>query len=321
VNAVLSPMYAYRVLSRRSPIKKATALSHVELTSAELSRDLELMELSRELRPALEANDAFRRLLEPIRDVERVAGERSAALSEADAGYREQMARFDAELAQLRETEASAEAFYQGKAKLADSTKNELRRAEAKHQRVQIEIRGVLDVARQALGPAGGDMAPEHAAELAELQARAAALMPDVTRALATHATSTKAQDDAQAEVRRIQNQRRQLERQKASAGSALEKQRTVRAQSVSEAEKQRRDAMADVARAVLAARGAVAVPEPRLQALRDHDKNVEAAAIRLETYVRALDSYDRGRVKQGIILVLSVLGVVLLSILLKAML
>jgi hypothetical protein len=140
-------------------------------------------------------------------------------------------------------------------------------------------------------------------------------------QAKASHDAAAKEQDNAQAEVRRIQGQVRQVERRKASAGSTLEKQRSVRAQSVSEAEQQRRRAMADVARAVLAARGAVAVPEPRLQALRDHDKTVEAAAIRLETHVRALDSYDRERVKQGIILVLSVFGVVLLSILLKAML
>jgi hypothetical protein len=321
VNALSSPMYAYRVLSRRSPIKKATARCHAELTSAELARDLELMQLSNDLRPALEANDAFRRLLEPIREVERRAGERSAALSEADAGYREQMARFDAEIAQLREAEAQAEAFYGDRAKLADTTESELRRAEAKHQRVQIEIRGVLDVARQALGPAGGDMAPEHAAKLAELQARASSLTPELTQANVIHGTAAKEQDNAQAEVRRIQGQIRQVERQKANARSSLEKQLSVRAQSVSEAEKQRREAMANVARAVLAARGAVAVPEPRLQALREHDKSVEAAAIRLETHVRALDSYDRRRVKQGIILVLSVLGVVLLSILLKAML
>ena len=321
VNAVLSPVYAYRVLSRRSPIKKATALLHAELTQAELARDLELMQLSNELRPVLQANDAFRRLLEPIADVERMAGERSAALSEADAGYREQMARFDAEKSQLRDAAAQAEAFHGEKAKFADSTKNELRRAEAKHQRVQIEIRGVLDVARQALGPAGGDMPPEHAAKLAELQARAAALTPELVQAKATHDTATKAQDNAETEVRRIQGQIQKLERQKASAGSSLEKQRSVRAESVSEAEKQRRGALAGVGRAVLAARGAVAVPESRLQALRGHDKSVEAAAIRLETHVRALDSYDRERVKQGVILVLSVFGVVLLSILLKAML
>jgi len=321
VNAVLSPAYAYRVLARRSPIKKAMARLHAELTAAELARDAELMQLSTELRPALEANDAFRRLLEPIRDVERMAGERSAALSEADAGYREQMARFDAELAERRGAEAKAEAFYREKVELADNAKNELRRAEAKHQRVQIEIRGVLDVARQALGPAGGDMRPEHAAKLAELQARATALEPELAQAKTKHATAAKEQDDAQAEVRLVQGQIRQVERQKASAGSSLEKQLSVRAQSVSEAEKQRRDALADVARAVLAARGAVAVPEPRLHAVRSHDKSVEAAAMRLETHVRALDSYDRERVKQGIILVLSVLGVVLLSILLKAML
>ncbi len=320
-SALLAPFYAYRVLARRAPLKRAIALHHAELTQAELLRDTQLMQLSAELRPALEANDAFRRLLEPIREVERLAGDRHHALSEADAGYREQMARFDAELAQLRDTETKAKALSDETSARAGGTDNLLRRAEAKQQRVQIEIRGVMDVARQALGPAGGDVPPAQAAQLAELQARARALEPELAQARATHAAASKAQDQADADVRRVLGQIRQVERQKASAGSVLEKQLSVRAASVSEAEKQRRDALADVARAVLAARGAVAVPEPQLQALREHEKAVDALAIRLETHARALDSYERERVKQGVILVLSACGVVLLSILLKAML
>jgi hypothetical protein len=88
-----------------------------------------------------------------------------------------------------------------------------------------------------------------------------------------------------------------------------------------SESKKQQRDALAEVARAVLSARGSIAVSEPMLDALRRHDKSVEAAALRLETHLRALDAYDRERVKQGVVVVLSALGIVVLSILLKAVL
>lgn len=320
-NAVLAPMYAYRVLSRRSPLKRAIATLNGELAHAELERDTELMQLSNQLRPALEAHESFRRLLEPIREVEQVAGERNQAFSQADAGYREQMARFDAELGQLHESEQAAQAIVDQRTRAAESSQNELRRAEAKHQRVQIEIRGVLDVARQALGPAGGDMPAAQAAQLAELQARAKALEPELAQAKNAHASATAARDQAQAEVRKIQGQARQLERQKASAGSTLEKQLSVRAQGVTEAEKQRRDALAEVARAVLSSRGAVPVAQPLLESLREHDKRVDAAAIRLETHLRALDSYERERVQQGVIFALSAFGIVVLSILLKAML
>ena len=320
-NAVLAPMYAYRVLARRSPLKRAIATLNTELTSAELERDTQLMQLSNELRPALEANESFRRLLEPIREVEQVAGERYQAFSQADAGYREQMARFDAELGQLRSSEQAAQAVVDERSSVLEASQSELRRAEAKHQRVQIEIRGVLDVARQALGPAGGDMAPAQAAQLAELQARAKALEPDLARANGAYSTAAAARDQAQAEVRKLQGQVRQLERQKASASGNLEKQLSVRAQGVTDAEKQRRDALAEVARAVLSSRGVVPVPAPLLQSLREHDKLVDAAAIRLETHLRALDSYERERVQQGVIFALSALGIVVLSILLKAML
>jgi hypothetical protein len=320
-NALLAPVYAYRVLARRGPLKRAIAEHHAALVQAELARDTQLMQLATELRPVLEANEGFRRLLEPIREVERVATERNAALSEADAGYHEQMARFDAELAQLAEAVTNARAIYDHRRANAEGTEQELRRAEAKHQRVQIEIRGVMDIARQALGPAGGDMPPAEAARLAELQARATALEPELLRARSAHAAARSLQDQAQADLRRVQNQVGQVEREKGSAGSSLEKQLTARVAGVSEAEEQRRSALAEVARAALATRGGVAVPEPLLQALRGHDQTVDAQATRHETHVRALDSHDRERVKQGVILVLSAAGIVLLSILAKAML
>jgi len=320
-NPLASPLYAYRVLSRRGPLKRALAARNAELGEAELARDTQLMQLASELLPALEGNEVFRRLLEPVRQVEQLAGERSAALSQADAGYREQMARFEAELSLLREAHALAQQSAVEKARAAESAKDELRRLEAKQQRVQIEIRGVLDVARQALGPAGGDMSPAHAAQLSGLQERSKAIEPELAQAKSRHAAAAAEEGQAQAEVRRGQAQIQKLERQKASAGSALEQQLSARAAGVSEAEQQRRDAWAEVARAVLATRGAIKVPAPLLQALREHEHSVEMAAIRAETQVRALDAYDRERVKQGVILVLSALGVVLLSILLKAML
>lgn len=320
-NALLAPPYAYRVLSRRAPLKRALAARNSELGQAELARDTQLMQLATELRPALEANQAFQRMLEPIRQVEQVAAERMGALSRADAGYREQMARFDAELLRLREAEAQAQLLLTQTARAAAGTEEELRRAEAKHQRVLIEIRGVHEVARQALGPAGGDMSPAQSAKLSELQDRLKAIEPELAQAKTSHAGAEAAAAQAHSEVRRCQGQIQKLERQKQSAGTSLEKQLSVRAASVSEAETQRRDAWADVARAVLATRGAIKVPAPLLQTLREHDLHVEAAAIRLETHVRALDAYDRERVKQGVILMLSGIGVVLLSILLKAML
>jgi len=320
-NAILAPLYTYRVLSRHAALKRAVAARHAELRQAELARDTQLMKLSNELRPTLEANEAFRRLLEPIRQVEQLAGERSAALSQADAGFREQMARFDAELQQLRDGEAQAQAALTQLRQSAEASQNELRRTEAKHQRVQIEIRGVLDVARRELGPAGGDMSPAQAAQLAELQERAKSLEPELARTRAAHATAEAVRAEAEAEVRSRQARIQQLERQKAGAGSSLAKQLSLQAAGVDEAERQRRDALADVARAVLATRGVGKVPEAMRVALLGHDQAVETAAIALETHVRALDSYDRERVKQGVVLVLSALGVVLLSILLKAML
>jgi hypothetical protein len=320
-NALLAPLYAFRVFSRRKPLKQALAEQHAALSAAELERDTLLMRLASELRPALEAHDAFKRTLAPVREVERLASERAAALLQADSGYREQMAKFEAELSSLRQAEAAARRATLEREASQTAAENELRRAEGKHQRVQIEMRGVMDLARQKLGPAGGDVPAEFAAKLAELQSRANALEPELTQAKAKHASAVAALAQAETETQRLLSQMRQLERQKANVGSSLGKQLNERAAGVTEAEKQLRDALAEVARAVLGARGAMPVPDATLAALREHDKQVEQRALRLEMHVRALDSYDRDRAKQGIIVVLSALGIVLLFILLKAVL
>ena len=320
-SALLAPVYAFRVFSRRKPLKQSLAEQHAALAAAELARDSSLMQLAVELRPALETHEAFKRSLDPVREIERLAAERSAALSQADSGYREQMAKFDAELSSLRAAESRARTQAREREATSHVSESELSRVEAKHQRVQIEIRGVMDLARQKLGPAGGDLPPEHAAKLAELHSRAAAIEPDLTQAKAKHGSAIAALRQAESEAQHLLSQVRQLDRQKASAGATLGKQLNERAAGVTEAEKNLRDAMSEVARAVLGARGGVPVPEATLAALRQHDKQVEEHARRLETHVRALDSYDHERAKQGIILVLSALGIVLLSILLKAVL
>lgn len=320
-SALGAPGYAYRVYARRGPLRRALTEHAAALRAGEAERDAALATLATELRPALEASEGFRRLLEPVREIERLAGDRSTALSQADAGYREQMAGFDAELVRLQGALSTAATATSAAQARADASNNELRRAEAKLKRVQIEIRGTLDVARQAVGPAGGEMPPAQAAQLAEQQARLRALEPEVAGVRASHDGVLASLHAAQGEQRALEAQLGQLARQKTAASGALEKQLSARAAGVSEAEEQRRQALADVSRAVLAARGSLGVPEPTLAALRDLDKRVLAAAVRLETHLRALDSFDRERARQGVLLVLGALGMVVLAIVLKAVL
>ncbi len=320
-SALLTPVYAYRVFTRQRVVRGLVKALHQQLAQAEAERDGSLAELATRLRPSLEASDTFRRLLEPIREVERMAGDRSQALSEADAGYRERMSKFEQALGSLREAEALAKVRVSSERALVDAAESEFRRAEAKHKRTQIEIRGVMDVARQAVGPAGGEMPQAQAEKLAELQAKAAALEPDVVRTKSALDAANQELQKAEGEVRRVQGDMKKVEREKAGVGGSLEKQLSVRVAGVSEAEQQKREALAEVARAVLASRGAVPVPDDVLAALTSQDQRVEKLAVRLETHVRALDAHDRDRAKLGVSLALGALGLVVLAILLKAVL
>jgi hypothetical protein len=75
---------------------------------------------------------------------------------------------------------------------------------------------------------------------------------------------------------------------------------------------------LADLGRAVLAARGAVPVPETWLERARASSARADALLFRCELHLRALDAYDRARAAQGVRLVGTFLAIVVFLIVLK---
>ena len=218
-SVALTPLYAYRVYARRRHLQRAVAEHHAALQRDEAERDEALAQLASELRPTLEANETFKRMLEPVRELERLAGDRNAALSQADAGYREQLAGFERELLGIGESLVEARKLLARCSDAAESTDADLRRAEGRNRRIQIEIRGVMDLARQALGPAGGDLPAPQAAQLANLQTRLHGLQPELDRTRAAHVGSSTELERARSELKRLEDKAHRVEREKAAAG------------------------------------------------------------------------------------------------------
>jgi chromosome segregation ATPase len=162
-------------------------------------------------------------------------------------------------------------------------------------------MRAVTQVAEQKLGPDGGQMPDAEATQLAELQRRAAAMQPEVEHALAEFGHAKQALARAQAQLAALRQSQQKVARKKRALGGVYQQKLAARAEGVSEAEIEQRAALADLGRAVLAAGGAVEIPEGWLERLSRVCEHADRLVVRREMQRRAIKSYDHERARQGV--------------------
>jgi hypothetical protein len=319
--AHLLPAYAYRVFSRQRELKQRLSLLTVERDSAEAERESTLAELARAVRPAAERVDAFRRFFTPLIELEQVASQRGQALSSVNAELGAHSATFDAELTQLAQ-QVSAQQLAEREAERAHAEREQLaQRAEAKLKRVHIEIRAVTHVAEQKLGPQGGQIPEAEAAQLALLRERADGIQPEVAQTKADLEQARHSLRQARAGLDALRQNERLTARKKQAVGERYQTELQLRGAGLSESETEQRKALAELGRAVLAAHGSVPVPEPWLERVRRASERADQMVRRCETQRRALDAYDRAKVAQGVRLVCTAIGIIILLIVLKIVL
>ncbi|HEX3850873.1 MAG TPA: hypothetical protein VHW01_07885 [Polyangiaceae bacterium] len=320
-SAHLLPVYAYRVFTRQRELKQRLSSLTVERDSAEAERESTLADLARAVRPAAERVDAFRRFFTPLIELEQVASQRGQALSSVNAELGAHSATFDAELTQLAE-QVSAQQLAEQEAERVHLEREQLaQRAEAKLKRVHIEIRAVTHVAEQKLGPQGGQIPEAEATQLALLRQRADRIQPEVAQTKADLEQAKHSLGQARAGLDALRQNERLTARKKQAVAERYQKELQVRGAGLSESETQQRTALAELARAVLAAHGSVSVPAPWLERVRRASERADRMVRRCETQRRALDAYDRAKVAQGVRLLCTAIGLILLMIVLKIVL
>ena len=317
-NPLLTPSYAFAVFKRQRELKADLVLLDRELSKAELERENSLAELARAVRPEAERVEQLKRLLGPLLELEQVSAARGQALTAASAELTQQADALDGQLDSLTRELELAVAAERDAQRSCDAEQEIFRRADAKLKRVLIEIRAVTQVAEQKLGPGGGQVPEPEASKLAELRARLAATEPEVDAARASLATVKNALDQASARVEALRQHERLAGRKKQALVSHYQRELDLRNRSLHENVEQERAALANLARAVLALRGAVAVPEALIADLRSKSERAEALTLRAERHLRALDAYDRARVTQGVRLACTALVILAALIALK---
>jgi len=317
-NAALTLAYAYRVFTRQRELKHRLAPLVDECQRAENERQATLAELARAMRPALEQMTGFRRFFAPLLEIERLAAARGQALNSINAQLGAHNAELDAELADVElRLEAERRAESEGQRLLEECEAN-AKRAEAKLKRVQIEMRAVTQVAEQKLGPAGGPMPAHEAARFAELEQRAQALLPELESARARLEQAKQVLGRASTARAALQQNERQIGRKKQAVDRAYQQELGARSQGVSEAEIEQRAALADLARAALAAPGTMAFPEEWLERVRTVSERADGLLVRREMLARAIASYDVTRARQGVRLAATAIGILLMLFVFK---
>ena len=316
--AQLTPGYAFRVFTRQRELKRQLLSISDESDRAEFEREATLAELARAVRPATEGKERFRRLLTPLAELEEVASQRGRALSSVNAQLDAHTTQLDANRSEIgRQIEAEQQREHIA-LRAHDEREATAKRACAKLRRVHIEMRAVTQVAEQKLGPKGGQIPDVEAAQLETLQQRADGLQPEVAEARAQFEHAKQSLGQVRARLEMLRHSERQASRKKQALGEHFEKEVRARSEGMTENEAGQRAALADLGRAVLGANGVVDVPEAWLERVRGVSARADKLMIRREMQRRAIEAFDRQRVTQGVRLVCTLVGLLVVLIALK---
>jgi hypothetical protein len=309
-----SPAYAWRVARRQRALRTMLRTADDELRAAEAERDGRLAELVLELRPALEADQRFRRLLVPLAELERAANEQGQALSSVSSEYESLAVGLDVESTTVQHEIARRTAAEQSLSKTCAEREADWKRSDARLKRTNIEIRNLVEGAR-ALGQSAAALSPDKAAELARLNERLALQKTEAQSARAAHDRAQAELSALTQELGELRKAERRIDQQRAALAQRYRKRLDVQGQNLGQTEARRVAALAEVGRGLLAARGGLPIGAERLSAVAEADRRVLDSARRAALLLGALDAYDLEAAKRGRRLAVFVAAMLLLWI------
>jgi len=310
VSWLLAPAYTFRVFKRRRALRQARERTRSELLACEARRDATLAELVRALKPELERREQFHGGLRELARAEQAAGEQERQLAQASAQAQHKLGEIGAKIAALKSEIEVQQGELQSRQRQHDDCTANLKRAEARARRVQIEIRGLRDVAVQRATAAGKadlaevELTPEEAERLRQLEQQASSMNAEVAAARPPFAAAEQALAAVRRQIAELERQLDAAEQSKSAFTRQARQELSIKGQHASRAGSALSEAYAALGRAVLSGRGAVPVDDAMLERLRRHDQEVARAASADELHVRALSAYSHDKAKQGLLIV-----------------
>ncbi len=149
-----APLYAYRVRTRQSELRRQLAERRQDLGRAREACEEAKVAFAERARPVARKVETFARLLEPIAAAEKVMLERDGALAAEMEAHQAQLRVIDERVAQLEMELAEAKSEEDRIEAMLAEAEAVRQRAEAKMKRVEIEIR---NASARVEGEGGGE--------------------------------------------------------------------------------------------------------------------------------------------------------------------
>lgn len=296
--------YAVLVLSRKRALQKALVdLRRLEETAAQDAREA-LVELGRALHARADALAPLKQLLSVCDDTGRVAGERTKEWEKSREAADAQRASLTAKIEQA---ETAAGPYRDRETKLAtqmDVRENDLRRAKAKLQRVEIELRNLAhasqpDASKQQMLEAEREA---RRADVAKAQGHVDELAPQLAAARRELTVMLEAVND--------------LEKQRRAVDQARDRTERLHLSTAGEAEEQYHQAVHDLAEQALARGLADGVAPEAAKSARLMTSALRTRRHEVRLHEAALTAHDAAAFKKGAAL-LGAAGLVILAMLL----
>ncbi len=300
---LLTPLYAWRVLTRRRDLKRRLAVADEAVAQAERARDDRLADLAERARPTIEKSPEFASLLQPLIAAEQSAADRASALALRNAEFAKQVGAVDQQIADAHQKVQAAQAVVDAARRQLATKEELLRRAQALVKRVEIELRNTQELARAAAGPNAKTAPPEFAGHLAALQ-----------QELETRRAECKAPqasvDQALAEVRQAEQSLSALDRtvrglraERSRIEQTYGREVSLRSEGVQRAESDRRNALIAIGIRLVETQSGMLDPTSR-EAWSRAQAELSTRTIEAEKLRRALDSDDKNAVRTGLTLI-----------------
>ncbi|HET9929460.1 MAG TPA: hypothetical protein VFQ35_02180 [Polyangiaceae bacterium] len=284
---VLNVLYALRVFAQRRRLRRELLQCEAELARVESARDDLLARLAEQKREALSGNPGFQRFVHEVAEMDAQGSARAQLQNAAAQEQAAELNRLDAELSTVLPELRSAESALGELSAVQAEREQTLLRLEARHKRGFIELR-----AMEQRG-AGVEEA-EH------VRAQQQALVPQLEAAKAAYEATLGELAVRAKHQREVRYRVNEIERKKRDLRARFQQRLDSKKKEFGAVEKRQHRALADLGRAVLAARGGIPLEPALLGPLRDADAAVSRALAESEMRVRALDACDRDKLATG---------------------
>lgn len=301
----LAPLYTWRVFNRRRWLERDLDAMQRELQTREVERDELLVDLTESVRPLLMNDERFRVLIDELSGATTELEAQEQALATTNAGLSRELEAHDRELERLDRELAEQSAVVQTFEAARDQASTDHKRAQAKLRRAQIEVRNATARGRAVVGPEGGTLPPDLAAELSRLHQAA----DDLSREAAPFQQAlVRAEQALRAKQEPVTATLRAMEAVRAERRAAVartQKQLDSESTALGNAKRRHTEIGRRIAQAVLDLKGSVPVERALLERVQASDDAVDQAARQVELRRQALESANRETFNLGIKVVL----------------